>query len=135
MVSMVSLQKRSSPSTLLADCSHPPGPPAKPNEVVSLGKRRKHGASELSTTVGSEGCEVRRIRAPAEAQRLRSRWRLCCLTDAAYPLRVSGFGGKRRSKGAEGGMPTHGRPDGSGLCDDEGDVAQYLGMDAFFNLQ
>ena len=23
----------------------------------------------------------------------------------------------------------------SGLCDDEGDVAQYLGMDAFFNLQ
>ena len=31
-------------------------------------------------------------------------------------------------------MPTHGRPDGSGLCDDEGDVAQYLGMDAFFNL-
>ena len=41
----------------------------------------------------------------------------------------------RRSKGAEGGMPTHGRPDGSGLCDDEGDVAQYLGMDAFFNLQ
>ena len=44
-------------------------------------------------------------------------------------------GGERRSKGAEGGMPTHGRPDGSGLCDDEGDVAQYLGMDAFFNLQ
>ena len=43
--------------------------------------------------------------------------------------------GERRSKGAEGGMPTHGRPDGSGLCDDEGDVAQYLGMDAFFNLQ
>ena len=32
-------------------------------------------------------------------------------------------------------MPTHGRPDGSGLCDDEGDVAQYLGMDAFFNLK
>ena len=32
-------------------------------------------------------------------------------------------------------MPTHGRPDGSGLCDDEGYVAQYLGMDAFFNLQ
>ena len=30
-------------------------------------------------------------------------------------------------------MPTHGRPDG--LCDDEGDVAQYLGMDAFFNLK
>ncbi len=26
-------------------------------------------------------------------------------------------------------------PDGSGLCDDEGDVAQYLGMDAFFNLK
>ena len=26
-------------------------------------------------------------------------------------------------------MPTHGRPDGSGLCDDEGDVAQYLGME------
>ena len=24
---------------------------------------------------------------------------------------------------------------GSGLCDDEGDVAQYLGMDAFFNLK
>ena len=42
---------------------------------------------------------------------------------------------ERRSKGAEGGMPTHGRPDGSGLCDDEGDVAQYLGMDAFFNLK
>ena len=35
---------------------------------------------------------------------------------------------------AEGGMPRQGRPDGSGLCDDEGDVAQYLGMDAFFNL-
>ena len=47
----------------------------------------------------------------------------------------SGSVGERRSKGAEGGMPTHGRPDGSGLCDDEGDVAQYLGMDAFFNLQ
>ena len=31
-------------------------------------------------------------------------------------------------------MPRQGRPDGSGLCDDEGDVAQYLGMDAFFNL-
>ena len=27
---------------------------------------------------------------------------------------------KRRSKGAEGGMPRQGRPDGSGLCDDEG---------------
>ena len=26
-----------------------------------------------------------------EAQRLRSRWRLCRLTDAACPLRVSGF--------------------------------------------
>ena len=32
-------------------------------------------------------------------------------------------------------MPRQGRPDGSGLCDDEGDVAQYLGMDAFFNLK
>ena len=29
-------------------------------------------------------------------------------------------------------MPKPGRPDGSGLCDDE---AQYLGMNAFFNLK
>lgn len=49
------------------------------------------------------------------------------------PTQWVGWG--EESKGAEGGMPTHGRPDGSGLCDDEGDVAQYLGMDAFFNLQ
>lgn len=47
----------------------------------------------------------------------------------------SGSVGERRSKGAEVGMPRQGRPDGSGLCDDEGDVAQYLGMDAFFNLK
>ena len=47
----------------------------------------------------------------------------------------SGSVGERRSKGAEGGMPTHGRPDGSGLCDDEDEVAQYLGKDAFFNLK
>ena len=29
--------------------------------------------------------------APTKNQRLRSRWRLCCFTDAAYPLRVSVF--------------------------------------------
>ena len=47
----------------------------------------------------------------------------------------SGSVGERRSKGADGGRPRVGRPDWSGLCDDEDEVAQYLGKDAFFNLK
>ena len=31
------------------------------------------------------------FRSVKTAGRLRSRWQLCCLTDTAYPLRVSGF--------------------------------------------
>ena len=72
--------------------------------------------------------------APGEAQRLRSRWRLCCLTDAAYSLRVSGFAGERRSSGMSEFSPLRGgnegegellrrskrsRPGAYGACDDE----------------
>ena len=55
------------------------------------------------------------------------------LGSPAEPNAVVGWG--RKTREAEGGCPGKGRPDGSGLCDDEGDVAQYLGMDAFFNLK
>ena len=47
----------------------------------------------------------RRRRPSRQSQRLRSCWRLCRLTDAACPLRVSGFGGKRRSKEMQRGVP------------------------------
>ena len=45
---------------------------------------------------------------------------------------AAGRVGKRRSKGAEGGIFTPECSDRSGLCDD---AAQYLGKDAFFNLK
>ena len=47
----------------------------------------------------------------------------------------AGRSGRRRSKGAERGMPMPGLPDWSGLCDDADEVAQYQGKDAFFNLK
>ena len=60
-----------------------------------------------------------------------------CSSSSGDPDRAqrSGSIGERRSKGAEGGTPILGRSDRSGLCDDEDEVAQYLGKDAFFNLK
>ena len=46
--------------------------------------------SELLTNHSRTQANRRPFRVPARAQRQRSRWRLCRLTDAAYSLRVSG---------------------------------------------
>ena len=50
--------------------------------------------------VGMQAVLPRKNGAPAEAQRLHSRQRQRSAADVACPLRVSGFGGERRSKGA-----------------------------------